>query len=658
MGVKPIGWAYPTPRARRSALHYGRSFTPFAMPSPFAFLTLLLLLFTGTRGLAQTAEAYPVNDALAPVLAAVDTTWKTDPAAAITRVDGALLELPGLDSVSLIEALRAKGRAHRLLGDYVVAIEEWQVVYAYATHRRDSLMLVEAAKQIGGMMGYMGNYLVAQEYLLQVAAIQDEIGTVSQQASALNGLAIHYKDLGREEDAIDMYEQSLALFEAADDTLGRAAIHANLGLLYTERGEYEAAERHLMEQGRLHGAASSDYGLAFYHEFLGVLRQKQGRLREALPLALKSLELREALPSHYNIAESSLTVADILLDLKRPAAAADYARRVLARKADHQSLTQEQRAYETLSEAEEQLGNHAAALGYYREYKTVSDSLYRRDHLSEITNKDALYQAAKREEEIAQLGRANAVAAVDLQRKNFALGVTAVGLFLLTGVALAIYTLFCKISREKAKVEVLNGQKDLLLREIHHRVKNNLQMVSSLLSLQSDFIEDDAALDAIQMGRSRVRSMAIIHQRLYMRHEVDTAVSAREYLNQLITELMQTLNVDGTKLRLDKQIEDIELDIDRLIPLGLVANEVITNTMKYAFTDRQHGRLSVGFRRDGDWLELLIKDDGRGLEREFDPDGNSFGSLLIRTFTEQLDGTLEVLGTDGTSVRLRFPAEK
>lgn len=628
--------------------HY--SYSSVSRVGSWILLASLAVAFSSLQ--AQQTE----NVRLTAVLEQVDSTWKTAPSDAVALIDRTMLEILNPDSSQYIEALRYKGRAHRLLGEYVTALDEWTFIHEYASARKDSLMVVEAAKQIGAMKGYMGNYLEAQPYLLQVAEIQDKIGTVSQQASAMNGLAIMYKDMEREEDAIKMYHKALDLFTSVNDTMGRAAINANLGLLHTERGEFELAEEHLKEQGRLHGMAESNYGLAFYYEFLGILRQKQGRPAEALPLADKSLALREALPSHYNIAESRLTVAGILLDLRRYTEAASLAEKVLDFKEDHQSLTQESKAYEILSEAYEGQGKAGAALDYYKDFKKISDSIYRRDHLKEITSRSALYEKAKQDEEIAQLGRLNAISEADNHRKDVALLAAGFGILILTLTALVVWRLFRKISRQKAALQVLHNQKDTLLREIHHRVKNNLQMISSLLSLQSEYIEDDIALEAMKMGQSRVRSMAIIHQKLYMRDEAITAVSAGDYLEQLIGELMATLNVRGLNLRLTKDLQDIALDIDRMIALGLVANEVITNAMKYAFVGREAGELQVIFKRSGADIVLVIADDGVGLDEKFLTDTDNFGSLLIQTFTEQLEGKLVVDGSDGTSVSLRFPA--
>ena len=613
--------------------------------------SLTAFVFLGLAGTRAPAQSTPPP----PLLVHLDTAWEDDVDRTLLLVDSLTAALPDLDSTVLILADRIAGRALRRKGVYVDALRHWKRVYAYATYHGDSLQLVEAAKQIGIMNTYMGNYREGQPYLLQVAEIYDAIGSADDRAGALNGLAILNSNLELETAAIDYYNRALELYASSGNQLGQANIHANLGLLYLERGDYDLAETHLLEQGRLDSLLETDYGLAFHYDFLGYLRQKQGRYEEGLRLALRGLALRDSLPSHYNQAESHLSVAGILLDLQRYDEAIAYAQRVLDFRDLHQSLSQEATALKTMSAAYEAKGDAASALAHYRSYHEISDSMYRRDHLSEIANKNALYEKATQDREIAELGRRQLESETELQRKNTALIFTGLGMGILSFFAVTVWFLFRKIKDQKEVLEVLHDQKDLLLREIHHRVKNNLQMVSSLLSLQSEFIEDQAALDAIEMGRQRVRSMAIIHQKMYLGDTVSPAVNARGYLEQLVKELLDTLNVRGLRLQLEQRLEDIELDIDRLIPLGLIANEVITNAMKHAFHRRAAGHLLVEFRRAGGNLRLRIADDGHGIRPEQIGGADSFGSLLIHTFAEQLDGKLSIRGEEGTEVVLEFP---
>ena len=309
-----------------------------------------------------------------------------------------------------------------------------------------------------------------------------------------------------------------------------------------------------------------------------------------------------------------------------------------------------------LGVAYRETGNTDSVFHYMNAYASALHANADRRRETAVADAEARFQTREKQAEIDRLALEDEVSKLQIARQRSALLAGLVLLVLLGGFTYFLLVQRRRITRQNATIRRTLGEKEILLREIHHRVKNNLQMISSLLSLQGDYIEDAAALDAIEMGQQRVRSMAIIHQRLYLRDEVTTAVSARDYLDQLIRELMGTLNVAGKALSLKKYLEDIELDIDRMIPLGLIANELITNALKYAFRGREAGAFTVRFERVGPGIRLLIADDGTGGEFTLDKPG-SFGHLLIRSFTEQLEGTLLVDSTDGTRVELVFPAE-
>ena len=181
-------------------------------------------------------------------------------------------------------------------------------------------------------------------------------------------------------------------------------------------------------------------------------------------------------------------------------------------------------------------------------------------------------------------------------------------------------------------------------------MKNNLQIVTSLLSLQGRSLNDESALEAINAGKSRVRSMALIHQSLYQRENL-TGVNVKEYVEKLTSELFHTYGVDEARVELTHQIEVEELDVDTLVPLGLIINELITNALKYAFPKDRSGKLIVALIRENSELLLKVIDDGVGFEKEAVRE-NAFGQKLIASLTKQLKGEISVDSHHGTSVQL------
>lgn len=560
------------------------------------------------------------------------------------------------DSSQIIRSIKYQGRAYRKMGNYVNSIDAFKVVYDYAHYHKDSLLIAEAADQMGIMNTFMGNMTEGQKYLLEVADIYNDVGSLADIAGANNGLAIFYSDMDQHEKAIKMYELSLSQYEAIDDTMGRANIHANLGLLYMDQNRFSLAEKHILMQGHLDSLLDTQWGLGFYHDFMGSLRRKQGRYEESLKWHKSSLKIREKLPSHYNIAESRAGLASTYLTLGDYHQSIQESELILKHKKLHGSLSQQVNAYKLLSEANEKLGNTDLALSYYKSYKTLSDSIYNRDMLSEIADKDALYQKAKKDTEIQRLDAANLIAANKLTAKNRIIIVFLISIFVVCGLLFILYSLLENVSKKKKALAKTLGEKDILLREIHHRVKNNLQLVSSLLTLQSKSITDESALYALNEGKSRVKSMALIHQNLYNRDNI-TGISIKDYLSKLVIELYATYSINREQIKLDVDIDDLNLDIDTVIPLGLILNELISNALKYAFPENREGKLSILIKQRDKQLFLRLKDNGVGYDPNTIQD-KSFGFTLIKSLTKQLDGVMSTSSSDGTTIDIAINSYK
>jgi two-component sensor histidine kinase len=198
-------------------------------------------------------------------------------------------------------------------------------------------------------------------------------------------------------------------------------------------------------------------------------------------------------------------------------------------------------------------------------------------------------------------------------------------------------------------------EKELLLNEIHHRVKNNLQVISSLLNLQSKYIEDPSALEAIKEGRNRVNSMSLIHQHLYGKENL-AKIDVRFYLEKLSDSLFQSYNINRNRVQLITEVEPLTLDIDILIPVGLILNELISNALKHAFPNGREGNVRVIIKRQTSNLVLEVNDNGVGAVNNAGNDSNeSFGMDMIKAFAQKLKATLEIKYQPGVSARLIIP---
>lgn len=198
------------------------------------------------------------------------------------------------------------------------------------------------------------------------------------------------------------------------------------------------------------------------------------------------------------------------------------------------------------------------------------------------------------------------------------------------------------------------NEKELILKEIHHRVKNNLQVVSSLLRLQSDSITDKAAIGYLKMSEQRVKSMALIHQQLYRTKDL-SRIDFREYLEDLCNYLFFAYDISFSRVALKVEVEDIYFGIDTALPCGLIVNELVTNSIKHAFPEYSVGTLTVKLTHEvtGKYV-LVIQDDGKGADAVNFENNTTLGMELVKTLTEQLEGAISVESNNGTKITITF----
>ncbi len=289
-------------------------------------------------------------------------------------------------------------------------------------------------------------------------------------------------------------------------------------------------------------------------------------------------------------------------------------------------------------------------------FRTFNDSMFNDNIAKTLNDAKVQFESEKKQAAIEQLNQENYLIEENLKsaKKNNVLLASALILLFISGVSLFI--LIGKRIKSQKLLEEQNkiiqkslSDKQLLLKEIHHRVKNNLQTVSSLLSLQTAYVQDDNVINALKEGQNRVQSMALIHQNLYQEDDL-REIKIKSYFEKLIKGLYQSYKVNQDKIKLDLDIDDIMLDIETIIPLGLITNELVSNVFKYAFNPDQHGQLHVSLKSQ-DAIKLLVKDDGKGIDSEKVTNNNaSFGYQMINAFCKKLGAELIVKNENGTEV--------
>jgi two-component sensor histidine kinase len=296
-------------------------------------------------------------------------------------------------------------------------------------------------------------------------------------------------------------------------------------------------------------------------------------------------------------------------------------------------------------------GQLKEGLSHYENYVQLYDSLYRSGQEVALIEINGKYQKSLQDEKIATLDANNLVNTSRLLAQKRVVVGGSIALVVLIVLLAALYFFYKKVKEKNVLITRSNEEKNILLKEIHHRVKNNLQVISSLLKLQSGYIKDDAAIQAIAEGRSRVQSMALLHQNLYKEDNL-TGVNMKVYFDTLIQGLFDTYNISPDRIKLHKQVESISLDVDTVIPLGLITNELISNALKHAFPGQRHGNLYVDLYESQNKLILKIKDDGEGISKQSDEEG--FGTKLIHSLNQKLEAEMTITFDRGMEILIEI----
>ena len=278
------------------------------------------------------------------------------------------------------------------------------------------------------------------------------------------------------------------------------------------------------------------------------------------------------------------------------------------------------------------------------------------------------YNTQKRIQQIAGLDQLNEQRAQQLRYMTAGVGL----LIFLVSLLITQYYLIRRANRRLSvqneiitvnshQLENQSNQLRTLMKELHHRVKNNLAIVSGLLNLQMNGLHDEKAIQAVRVGQQRVEAMSLIHQRLYQTDQL-TVVNMQAYLNDLVHSLMDAYGFRDDGIRLELDVEQRELDVDVAIPIGLIINELVSNAFKHAYAQQPNPALRIGLHQDKDprlaGITLEVQDNGMGVETadwRGTTSRSSFGKRLIATLSDQLEGTFELVNENGTLFRLHIP---
>ena len=511
----------------------------------------------------------------------------------------------------------------------------------------------------------------------------ERMGQQQKLANVFNKIRWVHNYLGHYERANQYAFQALAIYESLQDEKGIANTNTYVSEILYQQQKWQAAIEYAEKAYQIQKKLNLREDLACTAQALGDTWLQLTDYNKALAYQNEGLAIRQALSRPLDVALSLNSRGNAFKFLKRyPEALKDYQealrmaeavafmplevsctsnighiyslqgnhRKALPYHLKAQRLIEASSQWEKsvenyrlLAEAYGSIGRYDSAFHFQKLNKLMSDSLLNQENAARMSELQTKYETAQKETQIAaqsaQIGRA---------QFRFWVVVAMMVAALLAG------ALLYRLTRQ---LRQRNAEKEFLIKEIHHRVKNNLQVLSSLLHLQSRQITDETALDAVREGQNRVDAMGLIHQKLYMGDNM-AAVEMRGYLQNLGETLLDSFGLDDGRVKMTYSLETMHLDVDTAIPLGLIINELVTNSLKYAFPNGRSGTVEIALRKDdAGYLCLKVADDGVGKAAAPElKNSTSFGAHLVQMLSKKLKGKPEVLEqATGYATEIRFP---
>lgn len=514
----------------------------------------------------------------------------------------------------------------------------------------------------------LGDYNEGVRYGLLSIHTAAATGDTSASLSAYyNHLAISHIYLSQWDEAEKFFRKGLEIALKYHDAASIAQLSNNIASLYCKIGKYEQSRRFFT--GML--AAYPDYfvrdsiavGIRLLDIYSGLRQFQKG---EPYANMLERLISRED-AAYYNRAEASLRVARYYMDQGKY----DSARAHMdfyAAMAKKYKLAQASSAVPLYYFRLDSLsGHYLNAIQFYERYKSASDSNLNVLRSRQLAQYSALYEADQKDRSIQQLKQQSDIQANRLRQEIFLRRMTIGGVALLLVLLSLLYYAYRvkqrsnrlleaqrrEIDQKNQRLERLVSEKEYLVMEIHHRVKNNLTLISSLLESQSAYLHDDALFE-IQKSQHRVEAISLIHQKLFLNGQL-ADVDMSTYLCEIIGSLRDSL-VTNEDLVFCLDLDPIQLDVSKAVPVGLIVNEAVTNAVKYAFPHNSAGRIDVALKQGltGEY-NLCITDSGVGLPADYDAgQSKSLGMSLIEGLSHALQAGLRIYSGPGTTVEVVF----
>ncbi len=595
-------------------------------------------------------------------------------------VEGAVTSAERARAILAIAAAQAKAQPGESLTKVTMAV-------SFAERSGDQPLLLRALRQQRELEHRAGAYDQFLVSAIRIVGISERYSDARGLAEDLRSLCEAYERIGAFDKAIEFRRQALFLLKSTGDSaeMGKGIVDLINSLVLA--GRFSEVLQQSENAIAYYSAHDNPSGLASVWLGQGEALIAQRKYSAALPILTRANDVLGKIHDPVLASRALRDLAEANIALSDWANARNYLDQAFKLSQDHSELPKDPKLFALMSRVYEGTGELSGALAMHRAHAALKDSLFNERMAERMVGLQALYSNQRKNEELDSMrlrAEANEESATHERATGrfWILGFIVL-LIIVSGLIMMVRRMRKLTRRTLLKNQVVlrqteelkaksmelerqnlrlaeslvnEDQKDVQLKEIHHRVKNNLQIVNTLLKMQGTYIDNDALQEVLSDCQGRVRSMALVHEHIYRCGDLNR-INVKAHTLALGEAVLKNYGLAG-KVSLDLTVTYDHAHLEDLIPLSLLLNELITNSAKHAFKDRDQGRITIIMRRMGEnQCELLFSDDGVGMGHEQFFNSDSFGSELVRTLATQLDGRIRLLRGEGTTFQLTFDVQ-
>lgn len=505
---------------------------------------------------------------------------------------------------------------------------------------------------------------IAIKQFIEAIKLFEELKDINELAHCYSQMGIAYYLQYQYDNALKYYDKSIELYKKTTNKKDLAGVYINQGVSYTYVKKMDLAEINYNEALKIYQEINYEPGFGPAYNSLAKIYYAKKEYAKAISYYKLAEQYSLKSNNKYHLITNYNSLAMCYKELKEYETAKAYSEKSIAISKEVGSVERELFCHETMADILFSMGDYKNAYASFQNYASLKDTLFNQDKNDAIAEMQAKFDVEKNQQKVKE---------IELQKKiDDEANTKQRILFMVVIVVILISLVFTMIVvRNKQKVNSLLEQKntaiqanleqkEVMMSEIHHRVKNNLQMVSSILDLQARDLTDEKSMRVIEDSLSRINAISLIHQRLYQSDNI-RGIKINTYLQELAFDILKNFSssVTTTPIQLTCKVDDLNMDLESAIPIGLITAELITNACKYAFLSIEKPEITITLNKQQDALVLIVTDNGVGKQAAVNESGTSFGTKLIKSLSRKLRAEIiEDTSNKGTSIQLKINSFK